>query len=114
MIQILDEILLDPVHLPAVLALLDERYMPQAATRGLTLLQRWVSPPVAVPGEHNRLWLLWQVPDVWSYYGMRLGAGAEVMEFWGTVDKLCQQRGRHVLGSADQPLPLPEVQENVA
>src|SRR5262245_48455777 len=114
MIQILDEILLDPKHIPAVLALLDEHYMPQAAARGLTLLQRWASPPVAVPGEHNRLWLLWQVPDVWGYYGMRLGAGAEVPEFWGAVDKLCQRRARHVLGSADQPLPSPEVQEDVA
>ncbi|MDH4554105.1 hypothetical protein E8F11_02770 [Pseudomonas sp. BN417] len=114
MIQILDEILLDPRHIPAVLALLEERYMPQAAARGLTLLQRWASPPVAVPGERNRLWLLWQVPDVWGYYGMRLGAGAEVLEFWGFVDRLCEHRARHVLGCADQPLPSPEVQEDVA
>lgn len=114
MIQILDEILLDPRHIPSVLALLEERYMPQAAARGLTLLQRWVSPPVAVPGERNRLWLLWQVPDVWGYYGMRLGAGAEVLEFWGFVDTLCEHRARHVMGCADQPLPSPEVQEDVA
>ena len=114
MIQILDEILLDPEHIPAVLALLDERYMPQAAARGLALPQRWASPPVAIPGEPNRLWLLWQVPDVWSYYGMRIGAGPEVLEFWSAVDKLCQHRRRHVLGSADQPLPSPEVQDDVA
>ncbi|UVJ42110.1 hypothetical protein NVV94_15725 [Pseudomonas sp. LS1212] len=114
MIQILDEIRLAPNHVPTVLALLDERYMPHAAARGLTLLQRWVSPPVAVPGEQNRLWLLWQVPDVWGYYGMRLRAGAEVLEFWTAVDELCQHRSRHVLGSADQPLPSLEVAENVA
>ncbi|MDH4608467.1 hypothetical protein [Pseudomonas sp. BN102] len=114
MIQILDEILLDPKQIPTVLALLDERYMPQTAARGLTLLQRWVSPPVAIPGEHNRLWLLWQVPDVWGYYGMRISAGTEVLEFWGFVDKVCEHRARHVLGSADQPLPSLEVQEDVA
>lgn len=111
MIQILDEILLDPEQIPALLALLDRRYLPQAASRGLSLLQRWVSPPVAVPGEPNSLWLLWQVPDVWGYYAMRGGAGAEVPEFWAAVDALCQERRRHVLGNAEQPLPKPEVTE---
>ncbi len=114
MIQILDEIFLDPEHIPALLALLDERYLPQAAPRGLTLLQRWVSPPVAVPGQPNSLWLLWQVPDVWGYYGMRSAASAEVPAFWSAVDGLCRQRRWHVLGNADQPLPKPEEQENVA
>lgn len=114
MIQILDEILLEPEQVPALLALLEERYLPQAAPRGLTLLHRWVSPPVAVPGELNSLWLLWQVPGVWGYYGMRSGAGAEVPEFWAAVDELCQRRRRHVLGNADQPLRKPQEQENVA
>jgi hypothetical protein len=114
MIQILDEILLDPEQIPVLLALLDQRYLPQAAPRGLTLLQRWVSPPVVVPGELNSLWLLWQVADVWSYYGMRSAAGAEVPAFWNAVDGLCQRRRRHVLGSADLPLARPEVQDHVA
>ncbi|WP_166360253.1 hypothetical protein [Pseudomonas akapageensis] len=114
MIQILDEILLAPEHIPAVLTLLDERYLPQAGARGLTLQQRWVSPPVAVPGELNRLWLLWQVPDVWGYYGMRLGAGAEVHEFWAAVKELGQHIARHVLGDADQPQALPEATHHEA
>jgi len=114
MIQILDEILLAPEHLSAVLALLEEHYLPHTAARGLTLQQRWVSPPVAVAGEPNRLWLLWQVPDVWGYYGMRLGAGAEVVAFWSAVDRLCQHRARHVLGAAGQPLAIPREHDDVA
>ncbi|MGE8318595.1 MAG: hypothetical protein ACN6O3_07575 [Comamonas sp.] len=113
MIQILDEILIAPERIPDVLALLDERYLPKAAARGLTLQQRWVSPPVAIDGQPNRLWLLWQVPDVWGYYGMRLGAGAEVVEFWSTVDSWCERRARHVLGQADQPLAIPEAAHHV-
>lgn len=112
MIHILDEIILDPEHIPTVLAELERKYLPGVGPRGLTLLQRWASPPVAVPGEINRLWLLWQVPDVWGYYGMRGSAGAEVIEFWSAVDALCQQRRRHVLGSAEQPLPRPEVADD--
>lgn len=108
MIHILDEIILPPEHIADVLTGLERGYLPKAAERGLTLLQRWVSPPVSIPGESNRLWLLWQVPDVWGYYGMRSSAGPEVIEFWSTVDGLCQQRHRHVLGNAGQPLPGPE------
>ena len=114
MIQILDEILLAPEHIPTLLALLEQRYLPQAVVRGLTLQQRWVSPPVAVPGELSRLWLLWQVPDVWGYYAMRLGAGAEVREFWAAVDECSQHRHRHVLGAADQPLAKPEAAHHEA
>ncbi|EKT4467936.1 hypothetical protein QEL93_003356 [Pseudomonas putida] len=114
MIQILDEILLEPQQLPTVLEALDELYLPHSVARGLTLLQRWVSPPVAVAGEANRLWLLWQVPDVWGYYGMRLGAGAEVLAFWNVVDGLCRQRARHVLGDAGQPLATAQEHDDVA
>jgi hypothetical protein len=114
MIQILDEILLAPEHIPAVLTLLDEHYLPQAGARGLTLQQRWISPPVAVPGELNRLWLLWQVPDVWGYYSMRLGAGAEVLDFWAAVNERGRHVARHVLGNADQPLVKPEETHHVA
>ncbi|MGH8808074.1 MAG: hypothetical protein ACREX0_09370 [Noviherbaspirillum sp.] len=92
-------------RLPAVLALLHERYLPGIGARGLTLLNRWVSPPVAIDGEPNTLWLLWQLPSVRAYYGMRSSAGAEVLEFWSAVDGLCRQRRRHVLAGADQPLP---------
>lgn len=114
MIHILDEIILQPEHIPSVFAGLERDYLPKAGKRGLTLLHRWVSPPVAVPGELNRVWLLWQVPDIWGYYGMRSSAGPEVFEFWSTVDSLCQQRHRHVLGGAGHPLPGPEAADHVA
>ncbi|ROL63694.1 hypothetical protein BLX41_30140 [Pseudomonas protegens] len=104
MIRILDEIHLPPEQIPGLLERLDQGYRPQAERHGLTLLQRWVSPPVAVPGEHNRLWLLWQVPDVATYYSLRTAAGAEVLAFWAEVAERAVQRRRHVLVSADQTL----------
>ena len=57
MIQIVDEITLAPRHIPDVLALLRDRYLPGHAARGLTAAGRWVSPPVAVPGQPSTLWL---------------------------------------------------------
>lgn len=104
MIRILDEITLDAEHIDTVMQNLAELYLPSCGERGLSLEQRWVSPPVAVPGQANTLWLLWQVPDVWGYYGMRSRLGPQAMQFWARVDGLCLSRRRHVLGDAGQPL----------
>ncbi|GAB3625919.1 hypothetical protein PTE30175_01083 [Pandoraea terrae] len=107
MIHVLDEIVVDAKHISAVLSLLQEHYLGTSAARGLTLLNRWVSPPVGVPDAPNTLWLLWQLPGVMAYYGMRGAAGPEVIAFWSAVDGLCHRRCRHVLTDADQPLPVP-------
>ncbi|WP_179405082.1 hypothetical protein [Burkholderia guangdongensis] len=107
MIQILDEITLAPERIPDVLALLRDQYLPSHAARGLTLLGRWVSPPVAIPGQPNVLWLSWQVPDAPAYYRMRATADAGVFGFWAAVDAICESRRRHVMTDADVPLPSP-------
>lgn len=104
MIRILDEITLDAERIDQVMQTLETLYLPRCAERGLSLAQRWVSPPVAIAGQPNTLWLLWQVADVWGYYGMRSRLGAQEMQFWAQVDAISQGRRRHVLGEADQPL----------
>lgn len=112
MIHILDQIELEAAQVPAVLALLEANYLPGIGARGLSLLQRWVSPPVALPDRATTLWLLWQVPDAAAYYGMRGTAGPEVIEFWRAVDAISHRRQRHVMADAQQPLPaLPEVSD---
>ncbi len=107
MIHVLDEIVVNTEHLPTVLTLLRERYLGGSSTRGLTLLNRWVSPPVAIPDEPNTLWLLWQLPNVFAYYGMRGATGPQEIAFWSAVDQLAHRRRRHVLTDADQPLSKP-------
>nr|WP_256673350.1 hypothetical protein [Pseudomonas sp. JG-B] len=89
---------------------LERLYLPACAARGLTLEQRWVSPPVVVPGQMNTIWLLWQVADVWAYYAMRSAAGDEVRAFWDLVEADCDGRRRHVLGPAGHPLEAPDVE----
>ncbi len=105
MIHILDEIVLAPRHLPTVLSLLESQYLPGSAARGLALLQRWVSPPVALEDAPNTLWLLWQVADAPAYYAMRASIDAPVLAFWSTVDTLCEARRRHVMADATPALP---------
>lgn len=107
-VHILDEIVLEPDNIEQVLQLLEEEYLPGLPARQtLSLLQRWVSPPVQLEDRANTLWLLWEVTDVYGYYTMRGTAGEGVMRFWAGVDKLCQQRRRHVMGDATQPLAKP-------
>ncbi|BAU72846.1 hypothetical protein [Metapseudomonas furukawaii] len=110
MIRILDEIPLAADRIAPVLEALDRLYLPACEARGLALEQRWVSPPVAVPGQCNILWLLWQVADVPAYYAMRSATGAEARAFWDQVEAACGSRRRHVLGSADQRLETPHVE----
>lgn len=106
MIHILDEIVIAPQHIPTVLNLLESDYLPGLPARqSLRLQQRWVSPPVSIPGMPNRLWLLWEVDSAYGYYGMRGTAGEEVARFWQAVDALCETRHRHVMSDAQQPLP---------
>lgn len=113
MIHILDEIVLEPERIEQILNTLEQDYLVKAQARGLKLLERWVSPPVQVLGVKNSLWLLWQVPDAWGYYGMRGQAGSEVPAFWAFVDDLCDSRRRHVLGQVQLPLVKPLEVEDV-
>jgi hypothetical protein len=108
MIHILDEIVLAADDEHKVLALLESHYLPSLPARAtLSLLNRWISPPVLIPGQPNTLWLLWQVESEMGYYAMRGTAGAEVAEFWARVDAICQSRRRHVLTDAGATLPRP-------
>lgn len=115
MIGILDQIEVAADRLAAVQQLVDASYTPGAIARGMTLASTWVSPPVATPGAANTLWVLWQVPDIGAWWGMRSRAGFDptLPAYWAEVDKLCSRRDRHYLvdgkSTATQPLPGPSV-----
>ncbi len=114
MIHVLDEIVLDPRHVPGVLALLERSYQPGSEARGLVLLHRWMSPPVAIEDAPNTLRLLWQVADAPTYYAMRSGIDASAIGFWSEVDALCEMRRRHVMSDATVALPWPKEQKHAA
>lgn len=98
MIQLLDEIVVAPEALAALRELLRERYMPAAQARQMRLAGEWVSPPVTVPDQPHTMWLMWQLPDVGSWWRMRQQAGIDpaVAALWREVDALCLRRARHV------------------
>lgn len=109
MIRLLDEIVVDAAQLPALRRLLAERYLPGAATRGMTLGAEWVSPPLALHDAPNTLWLLWQLADTGAWWSMRAQAALDptVSALWQQVDGLCLSRRRHTLGDANAALSQP-------
>lgn len=110
MIQLLDEIVVDADALPALRALLHERYLPGARARNMQLTGEWVSPPVTVAGEPHILWLSWQLPDIGAWWAMRQQAMAPHVEaLWKEVDAVCLRRVRHVqIPAGDTPVTVLE------
>lgn len=102
MIGILDQIEVRAERLPALQKLVTETYLPGAQARGMTQVRSWVSPPVAVVGAPNTLWVLWEVVDIGGWWNMRSRAGADpaLVSYWAEVDRLCTSRDRHYLTDA--------------
>lgn len=85
-----------------------ERYIADAAQRGLQFREFLVSPPVLLAEAPCDLWVRWQVADAGAWWAMRAQSGSEsVAAFWQEVDTFCLARERSYL-SADAPETLPE------
>ena len=109
MITVLDRIDVAPADLPALRAMLRERYVPGAQERGLVLQGEWVSPPLALADQYNTLWLRWSLPDAGAFWAMRFRSGdPAVAAFWQEIDSLVESRERRFLVSAGAELPGPE------
>jgi len=103
-IHILDELTVEPENLEEVRRLMNDGYMADAAERGMTLEQTWLTPPVELFDQPNTLVYLWSVPDAPAWWAMRGAAGRDprVAEFWAEVDAHCVERQRRFL--VDDPL----------
>ena len=101
----MDEIRVPAGELSSTVQLLENHYLLAAEARGLTLVAKWVSPPVVLQDQPNTLWLQWQVADTLSYYAMRAGQTEDVAAFWAQVNAIADVRRRHVMVSADTVLP---------
>ena len=100
-IYILDQIRARPGKGKKVLAAYMDRYAPGMLEKcGLTLVSRWVSPPMWLDDVTNTLFIVWSVqgvPDWWEK--MRLGAtlNPELIEFWREIEPLVEERHRYFL-----------------
>ena len=89
-IYILDQVTVKPGRAQDFLADYMERYAPAARARGMTLVHRWVTPPMWLREQSNTLHIIWTVqgaPAWWSmsHQGRRNPA---VRGFWESVEPL--------------------------
>lgn len=106
-VYILDEIVVQEGHGPALREAYFTRYAPSARSRGMKLEGAWRAPPVALANRVCTLHFLWSVPDVAAWWGMRLGAAradssldvpidgdVEKLTWWAYVDTIATERKR--------------------
>jgi hypothetical protein len=109
MIVVQDKIEVPGSQLARLQQLFRERYISDAAQRGLHFTEFLVSPPLLLTEAPCTLWARWQVADPGAWWAMRAQSGtAAVAAFWADVDALCLSRERSYLGGeSPQALPQP-------
>ena len=110
MIVVQDKIEVPGNQLARLQQMFRDRYIADAAQRGLHFTEFLVSPPLVTTEAPCTLWARWTVSDPGAWWAMRAQSGSEaVSAFWTEVDSFCLSRERTYL-TADAPgtLPSPE------
>jgi hypothetical protein len=113
-IYILDEIVVREEQFAQLRDAYAKEYVPAARSRGMHLEKVWRAPPVELAGRMATLHILWSVPDVAAWWGMRLGAAranpdldvpiegdVEKTKWWRFVDSIANGRKRSFLVECD-------------
>jgi len=102
-IHVLDRFAARPEALDALRELHRTRYLPGAERRGMRLASEWRAPAAARAGAAAEWQLLWALPDVAAWWGMRGQASVdpEVAAFWAEADRHLEARSRRMLVPAD-------------
>lgn len=103
MIVVQDRIEIPGNQLARLQQLFRDRYIGDAAERGLHFTEFMVSPPLILSEAPCTLWARWQVADPAAWWAMRAQSGnPAVAAFWADVDAVCLSRERCYLGG-DSP-----------
>lgn len=96
---VLDQIQLHAGKLDAFREALDSRYLPAASSRGLQLVDAWLSPPLELHDAGNEIILLWSLPDVAGFWEMRRlqGEDSETERWWRDVSPWIASRSRRFM-----------------
>ena len=95
-IYILDQITPKPGRARDVLDLYMEKYAPKARERGMTLLHRWVAPPMWLDEQSNTLFIVWTVQGAKAWWQMSFLGRRDptVAGFWDEIEPLIEKRHR--------------------
>jgi hypothetical protein len=98
-IYILDQVTAKPGQAQAFLAAYMEHYAPAARGRGMTLVHRWITPPLWLKEQSNTLHIVWTVQGAAAWWAMsQRGRGdPTVRDFWDSIEPLIETRHRSFL-----------------
>lgn len=99
-VYIHDEIVVPHTRLAQIRTAYVEEYAPGARERGMMLEGAWRSPPIDLPDRESTLHFLWSVPDVGSWWSMRLASVEAKSHWWSFVDSIAISRKRTVMVDA--------------
>ena len=95
-IFILDEVTAKPGRARDFLAAYMERYAPAARERGMTLVHRWVAPPMWLKEQSNSLFIIWSVQGARAWWQMSFLGRRDpaVSGFWEETRPMIEKRHR--------------------
>jgi len=96
---VLDQIELRPGKLATFREKLEREYLPAAASRGLTLVDAWLTPPLELHDAGNELVLLWSLADIAAFWEMRRLQGEDpgIDQWWQDADTDIASRSRRFM-----------------
>ncbi len=99
-IYILDEMTAKPGQAEALLAAYMEKYAPAARERGMTLIHRWVTPPLWLREQSNTLYVIWTVQGAKAWWRMSFLGRRDpaVTGWWEEAASMIETRRRCFLG----------------
>jgi hypothetical protein len=110
-IYVLDRITPKPGRGAEFLEFYLERYAPNARERGMTLVHRWVAPPMWLTDASNTLYLIWSVAGAPTWW-RTVSAGKRdpgVEAFWREAGSMIESRHRSMLADVDDFASLADV-----
>ena len=77
-------------------------YAPGARTRGMTLRDILVSPPIWFDDQSNTVTITWSLPSAQAWWEMTWKGrpDPELARWWGGIDHLVEERDRSVSAAA--------------
>jgi len=95
-IYILDQITPKPGQAQAFLNAYMEKYAPAARARGMTLVHRWVSPPMWLKEQSNTLFIIWTVQGAKAWWQMSFLGRRDptVVGWWEEAESMIEKRHR--------------------
>ena len=102
-IYYLDHLVAHPGRAEELLRFYMSDYAPQAKGRGLTLVHRWVTPPLWLREQSNELFVIWSVQGAQAWWDVTRHRRADpsFLGFWAEAQPMIVSRRRLFLSHVD-------------